>query len=92
MTITLEVPPSLEARLREYLASGDPADVERSLAIAFASAVEAILWPYEHPPLSDAEFEAILAELDAHEVSVEEGPAMHPDETFTREMIYGDRP
>jgi hypothetical protein len=92
MTITLEVPPHLEARLREYLASGDPADVQGLLAAAFASAIEAILSARERVPLSDAEFEALMDELDNREAGAEVGPAIHPDETFNRESIYGDHP
>jgi len=93
MKITLEVPPSLEARLREYLASGDPAEVERLLATAIASAAEAILWDREHPPLSLAEYDALLVELDNHfEKCAEPGTALLPDDAFSRESIYGDHP
>jgi antitoxin ParD1/3/4 len=93
MKITLEVPPSLEARLREYLASGDPAEVERLLATAIASAAEAMLWAREHPPLSDAEFEALADELADHmEACAGEAAARLPDEAITREGIYGDHP
>jgi hypothetical protein len=91
MKITLEVPPSLEAQLREYMAKRDPADVQRELDAAFGGAL-ALALAKDQPPLSLAEYDAILAELDAHEGCAEDGPAMHPDETFTREMIYGDHP
>jgi hypothetical protein len=92
MKITLEVPPSLEAPLREYLASGDPAEVERLLASAVASAAESLLWAREHPPLSLAEYDALLDEFDKHEANEEPEPVINPDETFDRESIYGDHP
>jgi hypothetical protein len=92
MKITLEVPPSLEARLREFLASGDPAEVERLLADAITSAAESILWAREHPPLSLAEYDALLDEFDKHEADEEARPVLNPDETFDRESIYGDHP
>ncbi len=93
MKITLEVPPSLEARLREYLASGDPAEVERLLADAITSAAAAILWNHEHPPLSEAEFEALADELADHmEACAGEAAARLSDEAITREGIYGDHP
>jgi antitoxin ParD1/3/4 len=93
MKITLEVPPSLEAPLREYLASGDPAEVERLLANAITDAAASLLWSREHPPLSDAEFEALADELADHfEKCADPAAASLPDEAFTRESIYGDHP
>jgi hypothetical protein len=91
MKITLEVPPHREEQLRQYMAKRDPADVQRELDAAFDEALTLAL-AKDQPPLSDEEFEAILAELDAHEGGTEDGPAMRPDETFSREMIYGDHP
>jgi antitoxin ParD1/3/4 len=93
MTITLEVPPHLETRLREYLASGDPAEMERLLATAITNAAASLLWAREHPPLSLDEYDAVVAELDAHfDACAEPGTASLPDEAFTRESIYGDHP
>ena len=91
MKITLEVPPHLEDQLRDYMAKRDPTEVQRELDAAFADAL-VIALAKDPPPLSDEEFEAILAELDAHEACGQEGAAMDPNETFTREMIYGDHP
>jgi hypothetical protein len=92
MKITLEVPPHLETRLREFLASAEPTEVERLLVTAIASAAEAILWEREHPPLSLAEYDALLEEFDKREASGDLGPVIDPNETFDRESIYGDHP
>jgi hypothetical protein len=43
MTITFDMPPELEARVRESLARGDAAAAQRLLAEAFAPAVAAML-------------------------------------------------
>lgn len=91
MKITLEIPSPMEAQLREYMATRDPAEVQREVDAAFAGALLLVL-AKDQPPMSLADYDALLAEHDAREVYVEDGPAMHPDETFSRETIYGSTP
>ena len=91
MTITLEVPPHLEGPLRDSIARGDAAEVQRLLAEAFAPTVADML-KQEPPPLSDAEFEALADQL-ADEWEADGGAGIVlPDEALTREGIYGDHP
>jgi antitoxin ParD1/3/4 len=92
MTITLEVPPHLEGRLRDSIARGDAAEAQRLLAEAFASTVAEML--REAPPLlSDAEFEALADQLaDDVEACSGDAAAFLSKEALTREGIYGDHP
>jgi hypothetical protein len=92
MTITLEVPPHLEGPLRDRIARGDAAEVQRLLAEAFAPTV-AVLLTQAPPPLSDAEFEALADQL-TDEWEADGGPKnMVPaDDIISREDIYGDHP
>ena len=93
MTITLEVPPDMEAKLREYMAKHDPAEVQRELEAAFARAVALLMLVDGNTPLSDAEFEAMSDELADHfERCAQPGAGSLPDQAFTRESIYGDHP
>jgi antitoxin ParD1/3/4 len=91
MTITLDIPPQLEAQLREGIARGDAAAVQRLLADAFALTVAAML--NAAPPLSDAEFEALADQL-ADEWEADGGPKdiVPADRILTREDIYEDHP
>ena len=66
MTITLEVPPDMEAKLREYMAKHDPAEVQRELEAAFARTVALLMLVDGNTPLSDAEFKALSDELADH--------------------------
>jgi antitoxin ParD1/3/4 len=93
MKITLEVPPDMEAKLREYMAKHEPADVQRELDAAFGRALALLMLVDKNTPLSEAEFEALADELADHfEKYAEPGAASLPDEAFTRESIYGDHP
>ena len=69
MTITLDLPPDLEAKLREGAARQDAETVRRLLAEAVAPTVEALLRNTSHgvvrrtDGMTDAEFEALADEL-----------------------------
>ena len=90
MTITLEVPPHLEASLRERMErDGDAA--QSLLAGAFASALEVML-AQTPPPLSDAEFEALADQLTEEWEADGGADIVLPDEAINREGIYGDHP
>lgn len=90
MTITLEVPPDMEATLREYMAKHDPAEVQRELDAAFARALVSVL-SEKQPELSVEEFESLMDELD-DEWEADGGTENIPlsDEAVSREGIYGD--
>jgi len=90
MTITLEIPPRLEAALADHMARHGEA-AQGLLNAAFASALEALL-ASTPPPLTDEEFEALLVELD-NELEADGGAdIVLPPEALTREGIYGDHP
>jgi antitoxin ParD1/3/4 len=92
MTFSLEISPELEGKLRECIARGDAAAVQRLLADAFAPTVATML-SQTQPPLSDAEFEALADEL-ADSWEADGGPygVDLSDEAVSREGIYGDHP
>lgn len=97
MTITVQLPPEVEAELRARAARNDAAAVRDLLTHAVAPAVDAavadLLHPSSDPPpvrradgLTDAEFEALADELAGL------GPDLPPlpDEAFGRESLYAD--
>lgn len=99
MTITLELPPLMEAKLRETAARRDPEKLRRLLADAVAPIVEALLReraatePSSDAKLSGDEFENLLDRF-AEEFDHLAGPyvAPLPDEAVTRAGIYRDHP
>lgn len=92
MTITLQLPPDLEAQLRESAAQQDAAAVRRLLAEAAAPVAERLLRE-AGAEISDEEFER-LADRLADEFAANVGTSAHvlSDEAVTREGIYGDHP
>ena len=87
MTITLELPADVEARLREGAARRDAEAVRRILAEAVAPTVEALLRePADR--MTEVEFEALADEL------ADGAPALPrlPDEAVSRAGIYADHP
>jgi hypothetical protein len=91
MTITLHIPKDLEGPLRDCLVRGDAAAAQRMLAEAFAPTVAAML-NAAAPPLSDAEFERLVNELDALCEADGSKDIVLSDEAISREGIYGDHP
>ena len=90
MTITLEVPPDMEAKLREYMAKHDAGEAQRDLDAAFARALAFVLTK-DQPDLSLEEFDALMDEL-GDEWEADGGPenVFLSDEAVSREGIYGD--
>ena len=92
MTITIEVPAHIESRLRASAAQGDAETVRKLLLEAANPVVESLLKePY--PTLTDAEFEAVLDELD--QLTMEAtgcNPPVLSDYAVSREGIYEDHP
>ena len=92
MKITLELPPEVEARLRESATRYDTDAVHRLLVEAFTPTVEALL--RELPDaLTNAEFEAVADQL-ADELTAYCGPNAPSlsDEAVSRAGIYEDHP
>ena len=92
MKITLELPPDIEARLRESVARYDADAVRRLLVEALTPTVEALL--RERPDaLTDAEFEAVADQL-ADELTAcrrSNAPVLS-DYAVSRAGIYEDHP
>jgi len=90
MTITVQLPPELEAKLRAEIARHNAERVRRLLAEAVAPAVEALLRPTAGQ-LSDEEFEA-LADLLANEATASARPdaPVLSDYAVSRVGIYED--
>jgi len=92
MKVTLELPPDIEAQLRESAARHDADAMCRLLIDAFTPIVEALL--RELPAqLTDAEFEAMADQL-ADELTICRGlhvPALS-DYAVSRAGIYEDHP
>ena len=99
MTITLDLPPHMEAKLRETAARRDPENLRRLLADAVAPIVEALLResaaaePSSDTKLSAEEFENLLDQF-AEEFDSLAGPNVAPlaDEAVSRAGIYQDYP
>lgn len=98
MTITLELPSEVEARLRERAASGDAESVRRLLTEAAGptldAAAEALLRDAlaagrsDTRTLTDAEFDALLNEMGNMFPDL---PSL-PEEAVSRASIYEDHP
>ena len=98
MIITVELPPDVEAQLREGAARHDAATVRRLLAEVLAPTVEATVAALLRDPahdivrradgLTDAEFEALTDEL----VNIAPSLPALPDEAVSREGIYEGYP
>jgi antitoxin ParD1/3/4 len=92
MKITLELPPDVEAQLRESAARYDADAMHRLLMEALAPTVEALL--RELPDaLTDAEFEAVADQL-ADELAACRRPntPVLSDYAISRAGIYEDHP
>lgn len=89
MTITLELPPNVEAQLRENAARRDAEAMRRILAEAVAPTVEALLREpaNDKDNRTDAEFEALADELAGMTPAL---PRL-PDEAVNRAGIYADQ-
>ena len=92
MKVTLELPPDVEAQLREGAARHDADAVRRLLVDAFTPTVEALL--RELPArLTDAEFEAIADQLaDALTTCCGPHAPALSDYAVSRASIYEDHP
>lgn len=92
MKITLELPPDIEAQLRERLSRRDVKAVRRLLAEALTPTVEALLRE-KSEELMEEEFEAASDRL-ADELTASTGPKtpLLSDEAVSREGIYADHP
>lgn len=99
MTITLDLPPHMEAELRETAARRDPEALRRLLADAVTPIVEALLRespaakPSAAAELNADDFEALLDQF-ADEFETCAGPDVPPlpAEAVTRAGIYRDHP
>lgn len=98
MVITLELPPEVEAKLREDAAKHDTEAVRRLLTEALTPVVDATVQALLHDPargaiprpdgLTDEEFETLVDELITMFPAL---PAL-PDGAITREAIYEGHP
>jgi antitoxin ParD1/3/4 len=92
MKITLELPPDVEAQLRERATRRDVEAVRRLLAEALTPTVEALLRETSEE-LTDEEFEAVADQL-ADELTASLGPqtSLLSDYAVSREGIYEGHP
>ena len=92
MTITLELTPDVEEKLRESAARRDGEAIRSLLAELLTPTVESLL---QQTPanLDDASFEAMADQL-ADQLAVMQGPDAPPlsDYAVSREGIYGEHP
>jgi len=88
MTITLELSPETETRLRKVVARRDTESVRRLLVEAVTPMVEALLAEPSYARLSSDEFDALLDKLAQ---STGDVPTLS-DYAVSREGIYGDHP
>lgn len=98
MVTTLELPPEVEAKLREDAARHDTEAVRRLLTESLVPVLDATIQAFLHDPLhgaihranglTDEECEALADEL----ITVSPALPVLPDGTITREAIYEDHP
>lgn len=92
MTITIEVPTELEARIRASAAQGDVESV-RKLLLEAVTPVAMSLTSQPATDLTDQEFESLLDELD--QITLEttgDNPPVLSDYAVSRASIYEDHP
>lgn len=92
MMITLELPPEIEAKLREGIARRDAESIRQLLTDALPLTVEALLRQAPQP-LTEAEFETLADQL-ANELATYLGPNAPAlsDYAVSRAGIYEDHP
>ena len=92
MTITLELSPELQSRLRKNIARHDSESIRHLLADVFAPKVEA-LFQQPHNAIDDDEFEAVADSL-ANEFAACVKSTTPPlsDYAMSREGIYEEHP
>ncbi len=92
MTITLELSPEMEAKLREGIARHDAEGVRQVLADALAPTVEALLQQTPQQ-LSEDEFETLADQLaDELAARIESQTPVLSDYAVSRAGIYEDHP
>lgn len=92
MKVTLELPPDVEAQLRESAARYDADTVRRLLVEALAPTVEALLRELLDT-LTDAEFEAVADQLANELIACRDPKApVLSDHAVSRAGIYEDHP
>jgi antitoxin ParD1/3/4 len=92
MKITLELPPEIEAQLRESMTRHDADAVRRLLVEAVTPIVEALLRETSGE-LADAEFETVADQLaDALAMCLGPNTPSLSDYAVSREGIYEDHP
>ncbi len=92
MKITLELPPDIEAQLRERVTHRDVTAVRRLLAEALTPTIEALLRE-KSEELTDEEFETVSDQLaDDLAVSLGSQTPLLSDDAVSREGIYADHP
>jgi antitoxin ParD1/3/4 len=92
MTITLELSPEVETKLRAEIARHDIGSVRQLLADTLIPTVEALLWQIPEQ-LSEDEFETLADQLAAELVACLESDApILSDYAVSRAGIYEDHP
>lgn len=92
MTITLELPPEVQARLQAKLAHRDAKSMRQLLADAFAPTVEALLQQTPNQ-MNEDEFEAVADSLaDEFAASLKSNTPALSDYAVSRAGIYEDHP
>ncbi|MEA1977161.1 MAG: hypothetical protein U9N80_04615 [Chloroflexota bacterium] len=91
MTITIEIPPDIENRIRKNIALGDVNTVRVLLTEALTPTVEALMHDEISSQLSDEKFEALSDQL-ADELLACADPSILPlsDYAVSREGLYED--
>jgi len=93
MTITLDLTPDMEARLRAIAARRDSETIRQLLAEALAPTVEALLRKPASRTASEPELEALLDQLaDEFEACAAPDVPPLPDDAVARAGIYRDHP
>lgn len=93
LTVTLELPPTVEAQVRDGLARHDAGQVRQLLLDALAPTVEALLQQPPAPLLDDAEWADVADELaNTFMACVTANTPMLSEYAISRAGIYEEHP
>ncbi|HEY0603438.1 MAG TPA: hypothetical protein VGD58_11025 [Herpetosiphonaceae bacterium] len=93
LTVTLDLPPDVEAELRKSIARQDTERIRQVLLDALAPTIETLLQEFEAPVADDTEWEALADQLiDSVATAAPDDLPVLSDYATSRVGIYEEHP